>query len=262
MNPILKRLVPDDFRPLLNCISPTAFQVVDWRGVLKFAPTLSNRAVSRSGVYELGVALRPYLPPALRLELEEVKTSTRVGPELGSLLLEVYFSQFYCPSGVFLDLRAQRFLPAGEVGYHWLPNGLWVQFADDFRIGMIEIYEGYYLGDLDTMRIGLAKVGLVSSELPVSKAREVEKMLLSHIGGQTEAQVFKVKDFVVSFEKLFRFLSENKIFLRADFLFLGAYLAGLYTHLEELSGEYDVKSAFLRARSRALAVRSSKSAQD
>lgn len=250
MNTALKWLIPEEFRPLLACISPSAFKVVQWQAVLAEAPLLSNRALRREGVPELSAKLKPFFPPSIEFDLSGSNSSPVCLPEIGSQLLEIYFGQLFCPQGVFLDLRSRHFSKRGESLVQFHPNGLWVQLKPEFRMGMTEIYEGFYTQKPELMRTGLLKVGLIRSDFSQDKATAVESMLLSHIGGEPEAQEFRIVNFTKSFERLFQFLLENKISLSPDFIYLGAYLAGLYLHLEELGGRYNVKMAFLNARSR------------
>jgi hypothetical protein len=250
MNVALKWIIPEEFQPLLSCISPSAFKVVQWQAVLQDAGVLSQRALRKEGVTELAQSLQPFFPVSVEFDFSN-KLGSKSAKGFGAYLLEIYFGQLYCPQGLFLDLRARRFLQIDESHFVFQPNGLWVELKNNFRVGMVEIYEGYYLKKPELMRSGLLKVGLIKRDFTDQQAAEVESMLLSHIGGDPKAQEFRVKNFTASFERLFQFLLKNKISLSPDFLYLGVYLAGLYLHLEELGGRYDVEAAYLSARSRA-----------
>ncbi|MBX9767543.1 MAG: hypothetical protein K2X47_09755, partial [Bdellovibrionales bacterium] len=192
MNSALKWLIPEEFRPLLACVSPSAFKVVQWQAVLAEAPVLSKRALHREGVQEVAQGLKAILPDSIKFDLLGAQAAPMLLTGLGPHLLEIYFGQLFGPGGLFLDLRSRRFSKAGESAFRFHPNGLWVQLKPEFRLGMIEIYEGFYLEKPELMRTGLLKVGLIRSDFSQEKANAVESMLLSHIGGEATAQEFRV----------------------------------------------------------------------
>lgn len=248
MNSKLKMLIPEDFHPLLSCISPSAFKVVDWKSLFKTAPLLSQRVVKKSGVQKLAQAIENHIPRHIAFEFGSSEKNQIQNSDFGKTLLEIYFGQIYCENGLFLDLRPARFSQNESGSTHWNPNGLWVTWDSKFRNGMIEIYEGYYEESPSRLRDGLLKVGLVKEGFQLKQIEEVESILRAHIGGDPGAQKFEIKSFTSSFERLFQFLIKNDVTLNSDFLFLGVYLASLYTHLQTLGGTYDVREAFLEAK--------------
>lgn len=245
---ILNMFVPKEFAPLLKCISPHAFKVVDWQSVVAQSPQLTRRVLQRLGVEDLKTSLEKNLPKQLSFDISSPNSIAAGGEGLGQVLLELYFRQIYNPAGIFLDLRPGTFFQKSEGAYIWTPNGLWIKWDESFRQGLLQIYEGYYGDNPDRLRAGLAQVGLTRADFSSEKIKEVETMLLSHIGGDTTSQKFEVSNFTRSFEQLFQFLLKNEIRLSGDFLYLGVYLAGLYLHLQKLGGAYDVRRAFSETR--------------
>jgi len=68
MNVALKWIIPEEFQPLLSCISPSAFKVVQWQAVLQDARVLSQRALRKEGVTELAQSLQPFFPVSVEFD--------------------------------------------------------------------------------------------------------------------------------------------------------------------------------------------------
>lgn len=245
---LFSSFVPEQYKPLLSCISPSAFKVVKWQDLASEAPLIAKRIATGEGVKIVAEGLKPHLSNRLTLHSDahsSLMKGSSLLPEDGFSLLELYFAQFKNESGLFLDLRPSSFFLMTDGNIHWQPNGLWIRFRPQFREGMLSIYSGYYLKNPERMRAGLQQVGLIKEHFSKAQVSEVEQMILSHIGGETSNQSFRVLHFTQGFEKLFQFLLREKIVLPPDFLYLGVYLASLYLHLESLGGSYDVRQAFL-----------------
>lgn len=245
---LLNLLIPKDFAPLVNCISPNALKVIDWKQITRDLPGLTSRYLQKTGVDDLKQALSPFLPQQVSFSTQKESASNPLKPASGRTILEIYFMQLYRSEGFFLDLRSDRFRETESGQITWSPNGFWVQWEDSFRSGLVQIYESYYGNNPTQLRAGLMQVGLIREDFSSEKITEVEHMLLSHIGGDARSQTFEVQKFTASFEKLFHFLIQNQISLSSDFFYLGAYLTGLYLHLQKLGGSYDVAQAFQSAR--------------
>lgn len=238
--------VPVSFRPLLSCVTPNAFRVIEWRRILSHAPTLAKRIATGEGVDELKMKMSPLIPKKITLcDDGDWSGAAPLKPEQGESILELYFAQLKSDEGIFLDLRPSSFRLSDEGEILWHPNGLWKELDSEFRKGMLAVYEGYYLGQPETLRRGLLQVGLIKNEFSSDLVSEVEGMILGHIGGETLNQSFEVSHFTQSFERLFQFLIKEKIVLPPDFLYLGIYLGGMYIHLETLGASYNVRRAFM-----------------
>jgi hypothetical protein len=247
---LFSRLVPPDYQPLLSCISPSTFSVIDWKKNLSDAPVLAKRIATGQGKEELQRKLRSHIPKSINLihgDEAFFNRTTPLNPEQGEQVLGLYFSQFKSDDGIFLDLRASSFGLSSQGHILWRPNNLWKRLDPEFRKGMLSIYEGYYLDRPKLFRQGLLQAGLIKDHFASKLVSQVEDMLISHIGGDTSCYMFKVSHFTNSFEKLFQFLIKEKIILHSDFLYLGLYLGGLYLHLESLGRTYDVRRAFIES---------------
>lgn len=247
---LFAQLIPKDYRPLLTAISPAAFSVVDWKQVLKDAPSLLRRFGSKDGVDVLTKTLSPLWGYSIQGVVTPAKSQS-VPPALGQAVLELYFAQLFSDQGVFLDLRRRNFSLQKDQSIQFSPNGFWVQWSEPFRLGLLNIYDGYYENKIDQLDQGLSQVGLITPEMSQEKISEVRAMLLSHIGGDYQQQKFLIADFTASFEKFFQFLEKNQIRLSVDFLYLGIYLASLYHCLQEVGGAYNVQESFRKVRDNA-----------
>lgn len=249
---LFARFVPSEFRPLLSCVTPSAFRVIEWQKLLAFAPTLAKRIATGEGQEALKSKLLPFVPENIFFssDHDEFSKGSTLGPSDGSSILALYFAQLRCDDGIFLDLRPSTFKLSKTEQLLWQPNGLWVRLDPEFRKGMLAVYEGYYKNQPALLRRGLIQVGLIKDGFSPELVSHVEQMLISHIGGDTSSQKFEVAHFTQSFEKLFQFLIKEKIVLPSDFFYLGLYLGGLYIHLESLGESYDVRSAFLNSQRR------------
>jgi hypothetical protein len=244
---VFSSFVPEPYKPLLACISPSAFRVVKWQDVLAEAPLLAKKMTTGDGVINLAKDLERLLPKDIEIFAEhrsQFSNSLSLRAEDGFTILELYFAQFKNDNGIFLDLRQSNFSLSSSLKVQWRLNGLWTKFRPEFRKGMLSIYKGYYFENSALLRDGLKQVGLIKEHFSESLISNVEEMILNHIGGETTNQQFKVLHFTKGFENLFQFLLKEKIVLSSDFLYLGVYLASLYLHLERLGGEYNVRQAF------------------
>lgn len=230
-------LIPDEFRPLLTAVSPVAFSVVEWKQVLKDGPVLVRRWAEGVGVQDLKDSLPTYWDP--------VSAETH----LGNAVLDLYFGQIRNPNGLFLDLRRKHFIFDQRGFVSFVPNGFWVKWSERFRVGLWNIYSGYYGDKPEEVENGLFQIGLISDTMSSEDRDEVRRMLIGHIGGEYRHQKFYISDFTSSFERFFSFLVRKNIRLSADFLYLGIYLASLYHCLQEEGGSYDVKMRFLKTAS-------------
>jgi predicted unusual protein kinase regulating ubiquinone biosynthesis (AarF/ABC1/UbiB family) len=237
---LFANLIPAEYRPLLSVISPAAFSVVEWKQLLKEAPTLLRRFNKSDGFEKISNQLEALWPLA-----------SRDPKNLGEAVLQLYFAQIFNREGLFLDLRRKNFGTDKQQLVSFLPNGFWIQWQEPFRLGLLDIYKGYYEGQPELLDRGLTQVGLIHAKMSKEKISEVREMLLSHIGGNYKQQQFLVSDFTASFEKFFKFLLANKIRLNADFLYLGIYLASLYHCLQDVGGTYDVQHIYLKAQDHA-----------
>lgn len=152
----------------------------------------------------------------------------------GSVILKLYFGQIFCLSECLLDLRHQAFSHDNNQMI-WTPQALFYQWDELFINAMREIYKGFYGGDRDLFRMGLARLNLSTAE----------ELFLAHFGGGDQSQVsFTLAGFRKSFHDIFVHCKSHKIKLHADFLPLGVLLGTLYENLSHLSHPLDVRKSY------------------
>lgn len=243
---------------LLNYISPVALEVIEWKALLKESRPLLSRLAQRKGVDDLQNYLKPMLLPRVLFHeesnfesfqnyFEDIRADEKKW--IGDQMLWLYFRQLKSTQGIFLDLRLNHFSldDTGE-SLTWQPSGLWYHFTDDFRMGAIELYEGFYLQDAKKFGHALTALGLVSKNFTDGDKQHLEKLLYNHFGqGLNEEIEFSMEAFSQSFHELFLFLLEKRVRLTPDFLFLGIYLVTLYLSLSHLQQKHSPLRAFHEA---------------
>lgn len=165
-------------------------------------------------------------------------------PFISISVLDVYFSQLFSKEGVFLDLRRARFYErSGKLGF--TPNSCYHTFSEDFRLGLLNIYEGLFLEKKQKLEDGLALTGLINNS---SDANLVKKILFSHFKSANENPVeFEMKHLFSTGFKFLKYAIKNNLNLSHDLFFFGIYLYSLYSNLEKIQIKIDVKSAYLSA---------------
>jgi predicted unusual protein kinase regulating ubiquinone biosynthesis (AarF/ABC1/UbiB family) len=242
---MIKRLIPDEYKPLLEYISPAAFKVIDWKHALKQFVASSKNAMGEAFARKVLEANKTLLAPKLQT-LWQKKSDHSEAPDkrlLAETILDTYFGQLYSHVGCFLDLRLSNF-SCQSSGVVWHPSTFIHSFSPDFSKGMLAIYEGYYFDNPKRMQEGMKTVGLIKSSDP-KEIEEISRLLFSHFGdASAESVSFNLDHFKASFHNLFLHLKANQIRLPSDFLFLGIYLVTLYLALSKLGEELDVKTVF------------------
>ncbi|WP_439100327.1 hypothetical protein [Congregibacter sp.] len=236
-------VLPRDLRQLLAFVPNRGWGAIEWRPLLKQMRRIGWQMTSGAGV----AALTRSIPPVTGLKVG--KTTGKALTELtkaqrkaaGDSILRFYFTQFLNPQGMFLDLRSSRFLKQGRELY-FLPSGLHARLDEKFRLGMIDLYRGFYKPDGTLLDQALYDMGFLKDDLSPREADELRELLQSHFGSQQRSQAFSMENFKRSFDALFNFFIDHDYRLRSDFVMVGLYLITLYLVLEELGESHDVKS--------------------
>ena len=248
--------LPRGFRSLLDYISPAAFEVIDWTAALKKTGRISKEIVFETSVERVKAEFRNHLPAGIQFadkDLSDVVYENHLNQtskkEFGQKLLVLYFQQIFSVNEIFLDLRKERFSRSlsetCEETLSWKPNGLWVEFSDEFLKGLRLLYQGFYEQNETSLDLGLSMLALYSDAMSLQEKSELKGLLEIHFGqGRTAPMKFEVAHFMRSFDNLFLFLKRNNMKLSEDFLFLGIYILTLYLHLEILDESFDVVDAF------------------
>jgi hypothetical protein len=230
---------PKVIAEIIGNIPTIAFKTVSWTEFLG----ASSKTVKRYAKGDVDPKLYSELSKLLPNQIELI-SNLRTEPMslvTAKNVLRIYFLQFKNPQGLFLDLRASHFQEVGETT-HWKPNALYHQLQENFRLGILKLYQGFYTDDLDLFYQAMDEIGLTKG-LNQSKKEELKNLFYSHFG-DSEHTTFKISSFNESFFKIFEFFMQHKIKLQTDFIFLGAYLVTLYMHLERYDEAINVKEIY------------------
>jgi len=161
---VIRNLVPKEYRPLLDYISPAAFRVINWKSAVAQFVSLSKHALENDYLEDLSAYNRRFLSENINLEKKQtdLKSFSEVDKRFAGQILDIYFSQFFSNKGCFLDLRLKNF-GEHEGMLSWNPCSFAHTFEKKFRIGMLAIYEGYYFENSAQMKNGMLAVGLIKS---------------------------------------------------------------------------------------------------
>ncbi len=250
-----KQFIPKELNALLEYISPAAFKVIDWKKSAKkyiFSP--KSKVRTQAILTEIEAKKNLFHP-----DLEFSADSTDVAPLDQSLksyeiILDLYFSQIYASDVMFLDLRSKFFLQNNKT-IVYSPSNTIIEIEPDFRLGLIDLYEGFYFDQPKKLRKGLLQLGLIApqgdDDTEDDGYEQVKDLLFSHFGHDKQSSVvFNLKEFTSSFHQLFMYLKTNGRQLPADFLFLGVSLTTLYTTLAQCKEGIDVRGVFMNVSKR------------
>ena len=230
----------NEWRKLRDLVSPSFFDVLPAADLRRQLGELARNAVHRAEFEQAREALalglqRTGLP--IRVGRCPTRTDTDFDRR-GEAVLELFFHQLFHHETAVLDVRAARFHSDGHTLF-WNPRPLWVRWDPGFLDAVRNLYVGFYEEDDGRFRDALSVLGLACAE-PTFRA---------HFGGNSlEATKFAARDFRSAFHDTFVTCRATGASLHPGFVPLGAYLACLYEHLEQLGGSYDVRAAFRSAR--------------
>ena len=177
------------------------------------------------------------------LEVEDKKT-------LGEKVLEIYFKQLFNQDFVSLDLRLIHFsFDSKEKKTIWKPSHLSIQFENEFRSGLCELYQGYFEHNEELIHQGLRKIELVVSPQDLNQTIKMKDLLFSHFKEAREGEEieFKLNEFLATFQKVFELMIDQNIQMNPQFAFLGVYLIALYHNLSHLGVSLNVKKCYQRS---------------
>lgn len=238
------KLIPKDIAELLAFVPTRGWTAIEWRSLLGQLRQISWQLSSGKGVRNLAVSANALSDAVLVQASPESNLSAlgkRQKQSSGDAILRFYFAQFKNREGLFLDFREQRFTVKDGI-VRFRPNGLHVKLDEDFRLGMLDLYRGFYQPDAALLDQALHRMGLLHDGLESGKVKALKKLLEQHFGSQQRSQAFTLSTFRQSFNALFDFFIDNDYSLRSDFVLVGFYLITLYLVLESLGQAHDVKA--------------------
>ena len=246
----LTQFLPNVVKELLKHVPSLVFEVTDWNSVRRDAPLMTTRLFSKAGVSSLKKFQSAQLSPFISFSDQKSAGGMKDPQGFGDALLRYYFAQLYCSEGIFLDIRDENFKWA-EGLLHYNPNGFWYHFTPVFRLGLLDLYEGFYLEDDAKFQRGLLSTRLIQENWSLEDQNHMKQLFRNHFGASLdEPMSFNLVDFQKTFLKIFEFLMEKKVVLSSEFMLFGIYLVTLYLGLEKLGQKHAVKKLYLDVHTR------------
>lgn len=249
---ILMRILPGVLKELSKHVPTVLFQTVEWSELASELPKISRRIIQKEGYEDLYQVQKNLLDPYNIILTNEPLTHASLPKEkwVGEKILTLYFAQVFSPQGVFIDLRASHFAVDNQF-LKWHPSPLWTNFNENFREGLLKVYEGFYLENDELYLEGLEGIGLLKHEFSQEDKQELADLFRAHFGGKiSEEMKFNLENFKNSIISMSNFMLNKKVNISKDFLYLGIYLVTMYSVLEEIGESYPVKQIYLDVRGR------------
>lgn len=247
---ILMRILPGVLKELSKHVPSVLFQTVEWNDLIHELPQISRRVIKKEDYKKHIDLLNGFFKYSdiILSEFSITPTPFESKKWMGEKLLELYFSQLFSPHGIFLDLRSNHFEDSRPV-LKFNPSGFWTKFDESFRLGLLKVYEGFYLDNEDTYFEGLEKIGLLKNEWPQTDKKELGEIFKAQFGNAlTQEMLFDLEHFKDSIIKMSNFMINKRVKISKDFLYLGIYLVTLYASLEETKEKLPVRNIYLQVR--------------
>jgi len=247
---ILMRILPGVLKELSKHVPSVLFQTVEWNDLVHELPKISRRVIKKEDYNTLITLQNDLLSGSDIMLTEEAVAPSAIESNkwLGEKILTLYFTQLFSTHGIFLDLRANHFSDEKPLmKFH--PSGFWTKFDENFRQGLLKVYEGFYLENEETYFQGLEEIGLLKHEWPHSDKEELGNLFRAQFGNAlSEEMSFDLEHFKEAIIKMSNFMLNKKVKISKDFLYLGIYLVTLYASLEETKEKLSVKDIYLKVR--------------
>ena len=246
------RILPGVLKELVKHVPAVLFQTVEWSELASEFPKISRRMISKDGYAGLFASQMSFLRP-LEIELttdplKQIPVPLEHNQWIAQKWLHLYFAQLLSPHGLFLDLRSHHFAAEYPI-LRWHPSGLWVSFSEDFRLGLLNVYDGFYLDNPELFKRGLSQIGLLSIDWPLEDQQKICELFKAQFGSVKEVDMkFDLDEFRQAMMKLADFLLQKEVTITKDFLYLGINLVTLYSALEETKEALPVKKIYLAVR--------------
>lgn len=245
------RILPGVLKELMKHVPTVLFKTVEWGELAAELPKISKRVLSGEGREAIFESQKNFLQTlGIHFEYDALKgkDASEDNQKMGDQILRLFFAQLLSPHGLFLDLRRSHFSYQNSQ-LHWHPSSLWTQFSEEFRVGLIKVYDGFYLGKEGLFTEGLEGIGLLSRNWPQADQEKLCALFKSQFGnGQESAMTFDLDEFQRSMIGLAEFLLEKKVRISKDFLYLGINLVTLYSTLESLGTSHEVAGTYQEIR--------------
>lgn len=244
---VFLNFLPDAIKDLLKHVPTLMFDLVDWKDLASEIPKITSKIVKREGFTDFFAVQNPFLSQAGIPSVISTSAGHMPAPAIkstGEFILTTYFAQIYSPHGLYLDLRMSNFFQ-GPDGHVLKPGPLWVTFQDEFRKGLILMYQGFYHQNDHSLEAGLIATGLMKPEWSTDKKNELKSILKQHFANSLEEEMrFELSSFKDSFVRIAGFLAENQVKIPHDFMYLGIYLISMYLGLQSIPDPLPVSRIF------------------
>lgn len=246
---ILMRILPGVLKELMKHVPTVLFQTVEWNEFAHELPKISRRMIQKEGYSELIAKQKELLAPfGIVVSGEPVTGTLTMNKEAGEKWLTLYFAQIFSPDGFFLDIRSHHFKNEQDK-LIWHPSALWTKFEENFRLGVLKVYDGFYTDNNEVYYQGLEMIGLIQPDWSAEDKDKLAGLFRSQFGSAlTEEMNFDLDNFKTSIIKLSDFMLKKKVKIPKDFLYLGIYLVTLYSSLEETHSKLPVRDIYLKVR--------------
>lgn len=244
------RILPGVLKELAKHVPTILFQAIEWNELAQEFPKISRRIIQKEGYAELfehheKCLLEEHIKFTTAPIHHQISTQDR---GFGDKILTIYFSQLFFSEGIFLDLRSHHFERREETLF-WHPTAFWIKLSEEFRKGLIKVYDGFYMENNDLYFEGLKAIGLIDPSWTENDKLALGDLFKRQFGTAPEVQ-FSLDQLNQAIVGLSDFMLKRKMKIPKDFLYLGIYLVGLYSTLEETSVSYPVKDIYLKVKSR------------
>lgn len=156
---------------------------------------------------------------------------------LGQVALELYFAQLLHADTTIVDLWPSHFGIDAAGDARWSPRPWYLRWDPDFRRGLCDVYQGFFLDQPARFRRGADQLGVETSA----------DALLRHLGEGNQRSVRFNRDQLEStLHAMASARGPAAPSLHRNFAAFGFYLLGLYALLETLDLAFDVRTAFMR----------------
>lgn len=249
---ILMKILPGVLKELSKHVPAVLFQTVEWSELASELPVISRRMLQKEGYEDLYEANKELLDPYSVILTDKLHKNSNLvhNKAAGEKLLTLYFAQLFSPHGLFLDLRESHFT-ADDDNLYWNPSSFWTVFNEEFRQGLLKVYEGFYLENDNLYHQGLTQIGLLKETFTVDEKKQLGDLFRGQFGeALTSEMKFNLAHFNDSIIKMSDFMLSKKVNISKDFLYLGIYLVTLYSALEEVNTPLPVKKIYLNVRGR------------
>lgn len=234
-------------KDILKLLPQKAFKLISFKETLRISALVTQSLIDKKN-YLKHFELRKNQWKIESVQMVEQlpnQKSNQLTPLDGESILKIYFAQFYDRvSLVHLDLRKNYFFRGDTL--LWQPSKLHYSFSPTFLEGVRTLYEGFYFDEEEKFQRGLLLLGILRESMSGDQKKAVSKIFFTHFGeGRVAPVKLSLQKLQESFNTIFSFFIKEDIPLNPEFAVLGALLVTLYTTLQEIDAELNVREAFL-----------------